>query len=149
MKYPLSNLPGDYFGLNSVDNTPSKIILHAPPPTREVEYFGTRTVQVPSAPIYSILCYFTRLDTLSPMFPVHLSSATEAPSKIGPRREDVEHFINECRTRFEPWDFALKYPGSSIADPLTRCLSPPYFPGFLTGSWQGSSIVCSPNDINN
>ncbi|KAJ7756333.1 hypothetical protein B0H16DRAFT_698707 [Mycena metata] len=145
-RYPLSNLPGDYFGSTSVDSTPSKLTRHASPPTRQVEYFGTRTVQVPSAPIYSILCYFTRLDALSPMFPAHLSSAAQSPSKFGPRREDVEHFINECRTRFEPWDLPLEYPGSSIADPLTRCLSPSYFPGLLTGRWQGSSIVPSIND---
>ncbi|KAJ7161047.1 hypothetical protein C8R46DRAFT_1106343 [Mycena filopes] len=62
------------------------------PSTHEVVYFGARTVQLPSAPI--------------PMFPVHLSSVAQSALRIGPRREDVEHFIKECRTRFEPWDFA-------------------------------------------
>ncbi|KAJ7938461.1 hypothetical protein B0H13DRAFT_1943147 [Mycena leptocephala] len=144
-RYPLSSFQGECFGSISAltDITTGKTVHGAYPPpipsSREVEYFGMRTVQVPSAPIYSILCYFTRLDTLSPMFPVHLSSTAPAPSTPGPRREDVEHFIKECRTRFEPWDFAVDHP--SVDDSLTRCLSGPYFPGSLTGTWQGSSIV--------
>jgi hypothetical protein len=102
-------------------------------------------VHVPSAPVYSILCYFTRLDTLSPMFPVHLAAAgrVQVPSRAGPCREDVEHFINECRTRFEPWDFATETSIPRADDSLTRYLSQSYFPGSLTGRWQGSSIVCS------
>ncbi|KAJ7630088.1 hypothetical protein DFH06DRAFT_1056744, partial [Mycena polygramma] len=144
-RYPLSSIQGECFRtISAMPENPTNNSVHGayPPPSlpsREVEYFGTRTVQVPSAPIYSILCYFTRLDTLKPMFPVHLSSAAPAPRKPGPRREDVDHFINECQTRFEPWDFVGDYP--SADDSLTRCLRGPYFPGSLSGRWQGSSIV--------
>ncbi|KAJ6463539.1 hypothetical protein C8R45DRAFT_522616 [Mycena sanguinolenta] len=144
-RYPLANLHGECFGSTSplagitTSNTVHGAYPAPSPPSREVPYFGPRTVQVPSASIYSTLCYFTRLDTLSPMFPVHLSSTAHIPpSRSGPRREDVEHFINECRTRFEPWDFAA---GCSLNDSLTRFLSQSYFPGSLTGRWQGSSIV--------
>nr|GAT49654.1 predicted protein [Mycena chlorophos] len=73
------------------------------------------------------------------MFPVHLSASS--PRKRGPRREDVEHFINECRTPFEPWN-------SNSSPPLYRSLGPnvQYFPGALTGRWKGSSITPSIND---
>ncbi|KAJ6554483.1 hypothetical protein B0H19DRAFT_1377351 [Mycena capillaripes] len=144
-RYPLSSPQGACFGSISTlaENTTSTTVHGAYPPpslsSKEVEYFGTRTVPVPSAPIYSILCYFTRLDTLKPMFPVHLSSDAQAPPKAGPRREDVDHFINKCHTRFEPWDFVTEYPFAD--DSLTCCLNGPYFPGSLTGRWQGSSIV--------
>ncbi|KAJ7607346.1 hypothetical protein FB45DRAFT_429692 [Roridomyces roridus] len=109
---------------------------------KDVEYFGSkRTMGIPSAPIYAILCYFTRLDTLVPMFPLHLQRSsralsTRSKSKVGPKREDVEHFINECRTRFESW---TPSPCSSL-----RQVSPavqPYLCGSLTGRWKGSSIV--------
>ncbi|KAJ7270649.1 hypothetical protein B0H12DRAFT_1307001 [Mycena haematopus] len=144
-RYPLATLQGESFGSISplADITTSETVhgaYPAPyPPAREVVYFGPRTVQVPSASIYSTLCYFTRLDTLSPMFPAHLRSTVHTvPSRPGPRPEDVEHFINECQTRFEPWDFATDY---GLNDSLTRYLNQSYFPGSLTGSWQGSSIV--------
>ncbi|KAF7297340.1 hypothetical protein MIND_00967400 [Mycena indigotica] len=110
-------------------------------PTRQVHYFGQRTVHVPAVPIYSILCYFTRLDMLSPMFPVHLSAAS--PPK-GPRREDVEHFIKECRTPFEPWN--SKPMMNTSNDALSRSLNQPYFPGSLSGRWKGSSIIPNIND---
>lgn len=157
-KYPLAlaSLQGECCGSGSTilplaDITTSEKVDEAypaplpPPSSREIAYFGPRTVHVPSAPVYSILCYFTRLDTLSPMFPVHLAAAgrVQVPSRAGPCREDVEHFINECRTRFEPWDFATETSIPRADDSLTRYLSQSYFPGSLTGRWQGSSIVCS------
>ncbi|KAF7369816.1 hypothetical protein MVEN_00314300 [Mycena venus] len=148
-RYPLASHQGECFSsisafthITTRSNTVHEVYTPPlSPSSRDVVYFGPRTVQVPSAPIYSILCYFTRLDTLSPMFPVHLSSeaVAQTPSRTGPRREDVEHFITECRTRFEPWDVATEYP--RVDDSLTRYLSQSYFPGSLTGRWQGSSIV--------
>lgn len=139
-KYPLSSVQEWCFSSNSTIACAKTVqdADAAPPPSREVMYFGLRTVQFPSAPIYSILCYFARLDTLVPMFPIHLSSAEPAPSRAGPRRKDVEYFINECRTRFEPWDFAMER-----TPPVERrAIGQAYFPGSLTGRWQGSSIVC-------
>ncbi|KAK7055507.1 hypothetical protein R3P38DRAFT_1358485 [Favolaschia claudopus] len=136
-RYPLASLQGECFGSNSpLDLTISRTIhegysMPSPPQSREVAYFGSRRVDVPSAPIYSILCYFTRLDILTPMFPVHLSSRAQTAPRTGPRREDVEHFINDCRTRFEPWDLVTKNPRSDES----------YLLGSLTGRWQGSSIV--------
>ncbi|KAJ7353132.1 hypothetical protein DFH08DRAFT_60456 [Mycena albidolilacea] len=155
-RYPLAlaSLQGECCGSGSTilplaDITTSERVDEAypaplpPPSSREIAYFGPRTVHVPSAPVYSILCYFTRLDTLSPMFPVHLAAAgrVQVPSRAGPCREDVEHFINECRTRFEPWDFATETSIPRADDSLTRYLTQSYFPGSLTGRWQGSSIV--------
>ncbi|KAJ7699322.1 hypothetical protein B0H17DRAFT_306967 [Mycena rosella] len=138
-RYPLTSLQEWCFASNpAFISAKSKTLF---PSTKEVVYFGVRTVAVPSAPIYSILCYFTRLDTVVPMFPVHLSAA--ARSGAGPRPEDVEHFINECRTRFESCDqgqAALEQHLSSD-DSLTRWLNHPYSPGSLTGRWKGSAIV--------
>ncbi|KAF8192795.1 hypothetical protein K438DRAFT_1590126 [Mycena galopus ATCC 62051] len=155
-RYPLSSLRGDYCGplespLTTINITKSSTVHGAypapAPPCRKVWYFGPRTVQVPSASIYSTLCYFTRLDTQVPVFPVHLASSAPAQTPpsgtgTGPRREDVEHWVKECRTRFEPWDlnFATAY-GLNVNDTLTRYLGQSYVPGSLTGRWQGSSIV--------
>ncbi|KAJ7456989.1 hypothetical protein FB451DRAFT_1275531 [Mycena latifolia] len=138
-RYPLTYVQEWGFGSTSAFGPPakSKTLPPAPPSSREVLYFGSRTVEVPSAPIYSILCYFTRLDTVVPMFPAHLTSPV--PSRAGPRREDVEHFIKECRTQFEPWDFAAEH--ASPDDSLTRGINQPYSPGSLTGRWKGSAIV--------
>ncbi|KAJ6578801.1 hypothetical protein DFH09DRAFT_347935 [Mycena vulgaris] len=141
-RYPLPSVQDWCFASDSGFATAKCETAHPPSlgvaPSKDVVYFGPRTVQVPSAPIYSILCYFTRLDTLIPMLPEHLSSAASVPSRPGPRREDVEHFINNCRTRFEPWDFANTQTSPNF---LTRGIDRPYFPGLLTGRWKGSAIV--------
>ncbi|KAJ7092488.1 hypothetical protein B0H15DRAFT_175999 [Mycena belliarum] len=134
-RYPLSSAQEWCFGSDLPPNSKIISLLPSTPPSREVIYFGPKSVEVPSAPIYSILCYFTRLDTLVPVFPEHLSSA--APPLAGPRAEDVEHFIRECRTRFEPWDFAAEH---AIPD-CPRAIRQVYVPGALTGRWQGSAIV--------
>ncbi|KAJ7730271.1 hypothetical protein DFH07DRAFT_849238 [Mycena maculata] len=145
-RYPLSSVQDWYFGANTCQTSPKGKSVHSLPgipPSREVAYFGTRTVQVPSAPIYSILCYFTRLDTLVPMFPAHLATAAPVP-RVGPRRADVEHFINACCTRFEPWDFAAaadEPEESESESPARAAIGRSYAPGALTGRWNGSSIV--------
>ncbi|KAJ7222214.1 hypothetical protein GGX14DRAFT_662887 [Mycena pura] len=150
-RYPLSSVQGWCPGPNSTFKcSPISKTAHGvyPPPTlssREVCCFGTRAVQVPSVPIYAILSYFARLDMLTPMFPVHLLSAP--PPKTGPRREDVDHFINECRTPFEPWDIASHSATSPFAgDPLALSFSRPYIPGALSGRWMGSSLIPCTND---
>ncbi|KAJ7146190.1 hypothetical protein C8R44DRAFT_756817, partial [Mycena epipterygia] len=146
-RYPLSSVQEWCFSSNSTivcAKTVQNTNPGPPPSSREVMYFGLRTVQFPSAPIYSILCYFARLDTLVPMFPVHLSSAEPALSRAGPRRQDVEYFINECRTRFEAWDFVMER-----TPPVERgAIGQAYFPGSLTGRWQGSSIVPCVNEYH-
>ncbi|KAF7307870.1 hypothetical protein MKEN_01147500 [Mycena kentingensis (nom. inval.)] len=131
--------------------------------TREVHYFGRRIdVPVPAVPIYAILCYFTRLEVVSPTFPGHIGQKTQTQVQTrGPRREDVEHFINECRTPFEPWDGEALGPrcvggggGRARAESvncdrdvdLTRSLLATYFPGSLSGRWMGSSIIPCIND---
>ncbi|KAJ7454950.1 hypothetical protein B0H11DRAFT_2068312 [Mycena galericulata] len=153
-RYPLSNAPEWCFGATKSKNVDGLYppAHAAPSSSREVIYFGiTRTVLLPSAPIYSILCYFARLDTLVPMFPIHLSSTSTPTSsrsgpKTGPNHQDVEHFINECRTRFEPWDSSPVSSSPSAAtlpvgDSSARSITPPYLHGSLTGSWMGSAIV--------
>ncbi|KAJ7153442.1 hypothetical protein C8R43DRAFT_445931 [Mycena crocata] len=138
-RYPLSTVQEWFFDSNTTLTSTAKPMIVCLPPSpssKEVAYFGPRTVRLPSAPMYSILSYFARLDSLSPMLPVHLLSTASAPPKTGPRREDVINFIRECRTQFEPWDFMAETPG-----PSTGWIDQPYMHGALTGRWKGSSIL--------
>ncbi|KAJ7054708.1 hypothetical protein C8F01DRAFT_483054 [Mycena amicta] len=149
-RYPLSStMCSPKTATRSMPECPANNESSEGPIAREVHYFGKRIVHIPAVPIYSILCYFTRLDMLNPMFPVHISR-THPPPK-GPRREDVEHFINECRTPFEPWDVEpnSRSPAAvrnAAEDALSRSLNQHHFPGLLTGRWKGSSIVPGIND---
>ncbi|KAJ6625940.1 hypothetical protein B0H10DRAFT_2211476 [Mycena sp. CBHHK59/15] len=134
-RFPLSNAPESTFNVPAAVSAKGTTVHGAyPPPAlppRKVVCFGQHTeYPVPSVAMYSILCYFARLDTIVPEFPEHL--------RTGPRREDVEHFINECRTRFAGLmdDVFAEY-GDDVPCGTIR----PYVPGSLTGRWQGSFIV--------
>jgi len=150
-QYPLFHACEYYFDLAPSDDFCWSVsrTVHGPYPPprlrpREVPYFGqiTRKAQIPSAPVFATLSYFTRLETMIPMIPPHLAKTrdeADASGRLGPTCEDVEHFIHECQTRFPLNDCRMWLTISRKHETLYQPTL--YRPGTLTGRWQGSYIV--------
>ncbi|CAK5271210.1 unnamed protein product [Mycena citricolor] len=86
----------------------------------------------PGLQIYSILCYFARLDFFTPTLPPHLRKLAPAPAPAthAAGRADAEHFISECRARRCDARARVPAPGDRG-----------YRVGSLAGQWQGSSLI--------
>ncbi|CAK5271505.1 unnamed protein product [Mycena citricolor] len=86
----------------------------------------------PGLQIYSILCYFARLDFFTPTLPPHLRKLAPAPAPAthAAGRADAEHFISQCRARRCDARARVPAPGDRG-----------YRVGSLAGQWQGSSLI--------
>ncbi|TFK36577.1 hypothetical protein BDQ12DRAFT_686654 [Crucibulum laeve] len=143
--FDISNLDGPFEPTNSTIH--GRYPALAPQP-RDVAYFGNlaRKARVPSATIFACLLYFKRREARTPEIPITLKWQTRAQAEAaghtesGPTREDFQHFVDHCETRFgesQAVDFGVR--SRSLDSVLGQ--PAPYKLGTLTGCWQGSWIM--------
>ena len=120
-----------------------------PLPKTGVTYFGnvTNKADIPLAPLFASMLYFTRFERVTPMIPPHLRNAicqTRAEANSlghkGPTLEDVVEFVDHCRTRFVHTECrSAGYCQRMLRIDLDQCS--PHVLGSATGRWRGSYIV--------
>jgi len=121
----------------------------SPLPPVGINYFGNirKKARIPSATIFASLLYVTRLESRVHKVPPHITCKTRAEANAcgrgGPCLEDIQRFLQRCRTHFADFPSIDTGIRSAALTDATLCQPTAYKLGTFAGQWQGSYVVRS------